>query len=77
MKLPKVGDKVIEEGKTLRVSRVFRNKAGYQVVEYIDRNGLQGCCLPEYWWKKIEEQERLEKERTNKSAGRLGSEAPS
>lgn len=59
MKLPKIGDTVKEEGKTLTVSKLFINKAGYQVVEYVDRNGLQGCVLLEYWWKKYENKEHI------------------
>lgn len=75
MKLPKIGDKTTEEGKTLTVTKTFRNNAGYECVEYIDHSGLHGSCILEYWWKKIEEQKRLEEK--NKSAGQAGSAAPS
>lgn len=65
MKLPIIGDKVKEDGKILEVVRVFKNNANYMVVEYEDRNGLRGCVLPEYWYKKQE------------LDGQAGSEAPS
>lgn len=67
MRLPRVGDTVKEDGKVLKVNRVFTNRAGVKCVEYVDTNGLHGCVLPEYWYKK---------EETN-STGRLGSGAPS
>jgi hypothetical protein len=51
-KLPNIGDTVKEDGKTLEVIKVFRSKYGIMLVEYTDRNGLHGCVIPEYWYKK-------------------------
>ena len=73
MRVPLVGDKTIEDGKLLQVTRVFTNKVGVKCVEYIDTNGLHGCVLPEYWFKKQEDYAKKNK----KLDGQAGSEAPS
>ncbi len=54
IKVPKVGDTILDEGNMLRVTRVFKSNLNVVLVEYIDRNNLHGCVIPEYWYKKAQ-----------------------
>jgi hypothetical protein len=75
MNLPIVGNTTKDENnRTLEVVRVFKNNSNYMVVEYEDRNGLRGCVLPEYWWKKSDD---YWKRKLRQLDGQAGSEAPS
>jgi len=58
MKLPKIGESQIVDGKKLTVTGHRRIDTGLLLVEWTGPGETMGCCIPSYWYEKNERDRR-------------------